>query len=469
MSAQGKKKGVADQILLVDDEPHILFGSSVMLRQAGFARVKTLDDIRQLLPMLLEEEPGVIVLDLQMPHISGKEMLGELNCSYPAIPVIIVTAANELETAIDCMKLGAFDYIVKPVDATRFVTSVRKALDRNAMQREIESLRESLLGGAPANDKAFSAIKTRSPRMKAIFSYLEAVAPTEQPVLITGETGVGKELIARALHELSGRRGAFVPVNSAGVDDHVFSDTLFGHRKGAFTGADQARDGMIVRSAGGTLFLDEIGETSPATQVKLLRLLQEGEYYPLGSDHPAANQARVVVATNRDLPAAIAEGSFRRDLYYRLCAHQVNVPPLRERTEDIPLLLETFVEEAARTLHREAPGYPYELASLLAGYSFPGNVRELRAMVFNAVTLQQGGRLSVAAFRDATGAGLPAVAPGQEEGGQWLDLSAGFPTLAEITQSLIRAALSRSGGNQRAAAELLGITRQALNQRISRK
>ncbi|WP_224963095.1 sigma-54-dependent transcriptional regulator [Geomonas subterranea] len=469
MSALGSKKGAADLILLVDDEPQILFGSSVMLRQAGLGRVRTLDDIRQLLPLLAEEEPGVIVLDLQMPHISGKEMLGELSCGYPGIPVIIVTAANELDTAIDCMKLGAFDYIVKPVDPTRFVTSVRKALDRNTMQREIESLRESLLTGRPANEEAFSSIKTRSPRMKAIFSYLEAVAPTEQPVLVTGETGVGKELIARAVHELSGRRGPFVPVNSAGVDDHVFSDTLFGHKKGAFTGADHARDGMIARAAGGTLFLDEIGEMSPATQVKLLRLLQEGEYYPLGSDLPAANQARVVVATNRELSAAIAGGSFRRDLYYRLCAHQVHIPPLRERTEDIPILLETFVEEAARTLHKEVPEYPYELPSLLAGYAFPGNIRELRALVFDVVTRHQRGKLSLIPFRDATGVGLPTAAPDPDEGGEWLNLSAGFPTLSQLTQSLIEAALKRSGGNQRAAAELLGISRQALNQRISKK
>ena len=469
MSARGNNKGEADLVMLVDDEPHILFGSSVMLRQAGLGRVRTLEDIRGLLPLLAEEEPGVIVLDLQMPHISGKEMLGELGCRHPGSPVIIVTAANELDTAIDCMKLGAFDYIVKPVDATRFVTSVKKALDRNTMQREIESLRESLLTGRPANEEAFAAIKTKSPRMKAIFSYLEAVAPTDQPVLITGETGVGKELIARALHALSGQRGAFVPVNSAGVDDQIFSDTLFGHKKGAFTGADHARDGMIVRAAGGTLFLDEIGEMSPATQVKLLRLLQEGDYYPLGSDLPAASQARIVVATNRDLAAAIDEGSFRRDLYYRLCAHQVHIPPLRERTEDIPLLLETFIKEAAQTLHREAPEYPYELPSLLAGYRFPGNVRELRAMVFDVVTRHRTGKLPVAAFRDATGVGLPATAPSPDEGGPWLNLSEGFPTLAQLTQSLIEAALKRSGGNQRAAAELLGISRQALNQRICRK
>lgn len=469
MSAHVNKKGASDLILLVDDEPQILFGSSLMLRQAGFGRVKTLDDIRQLLPLLAQEEPGVIVLDLQMPHMSGKDMLGELSCAFPGLPVIIVTAANELDTAIDCMKLGAFDYIVKPVDGTRFVTSVRKALDRQAMQREIESLRESLLTGGPFNEEAFAEIKTRSPRMKAIFSYLEAVAPTEQPVLITGETGVGKELIARALHELSGRRGAFVPVNSGGVDDHVFSDTLFGHKRGAFTGADHARDGMIARASGGTLFLDEIGEMSPATQVKLLRLLQEGEYYPLGSDLPAANRARVVVATNRDLGAAIKEGSFRRDLYYRLCAHQVHIPPLRERTEDIPLLLESFVEKAARTLGKEVPAYPHELAGLLAGYDFPGNVRELRAMVFDAVTRHKGGKLAASSFRGATGARLPAVAPSPDDGCEWLNLSGRFPTLAELAQSLIDAALKRSGGNQRAAAELLGISRQALNQRISKK
>jgi len=237
------------------------------------------------------------------------------------------------------------------------VSTVRKALEMNTLRREISSLRESLLSGQVRNPGAFAAIITRSPRMHALFGYLEAAAVTDQPVLITGETGVGKELVARAVHTLSGASGDFVGINSAGLDDMMFADTLFGHRKGAYTGAGDAREGMIARADGGTLFLDEIGDLSPASQVKLLRLLQEGEYFPIGSDRGVQSRARIVVATNQNLDRLMAEGSFRRDLYYRLCSHRVEIPPLRERLEDIPLLLEAFLEKASLALHKAKPAY----------------------------------------------------------------------------------------------------------------
>lgn len=464
----GKKSDPADPlIVLVDDEPGILFGVSLMLRQAGFSSVATVSDSRELLPLLAEEDPEVIVLDLQMPHLSGSELLGEITGRYPHLPVIIVTGANELDTAIECMKRGAIDYMVKPIDANRFIASVRKALEIYGLRREIDSLRATLLEERPANVEAVAPIRTRSSRMKTILRYLEAVGPTSQPVLITGETGVGKELAARAVHDLSGRQGSFVAVNSAGLDDQMFADALFGHKKGAFTGAEQSRDGMIARAAGGTLFLDEIGDLSQVSQVKLLRLLQEGEFFPLGSDLPSVNTARIVIATNRDLVAEMEAGRFRRDLYYRLCAHRVHIPPLRERSEDIPLLLETFLEEAARSLGKNVPDYHHELAGYLSGYPFPGNVRELRAMVFDAMTRHKGGLLSLELVRDVVG---PSYREGQSvpastEGG-WLNLSGRFPTLKEAEHCLIETALRLSAGNQRAAADLLGISRQALNQRL---
>lgn len=456
-------------IILVDDEPDILFGSSIMLRQAGFDNVCTIDDSRKLMPKLSETEAGVIVLDLQMPYFSGKELLSELTANHPELPVVIVTAANELETAIDCMKMGAFDFLVKPIEAGRFVTTVGNALKVNAMRLEIDSLRASLLNEKNADELAFLPIKTRSSKMKAIFSYLQAVAPTDQPVLITGETGVGKELIARAIHDLSGRNGAFVAINSAGLDDHMFADTLFGHKKGAFTGADQTREGMIATAAGGTLFLDEIGDMSSACQIKLLRLLQEGEYFQLGSDVSSRNQARLVVATNRDLETDTAEGVFRRDLYYRFSAHRVCVIPLRERVEDIPLLFETFLREGAHLLHKKVPDYPVELSEYLCSYSFPGNVRQLRAMIFDALTRHKGGILSMSTFRETIGVDLPKAKVTALGNNELINLSGTFPTLKQMEQRLVDAALGRSGGNQRAAAELLGISRQALNQRLCKK
>jgi DNA-binding NtrC family response regulator len=457
-------------VVLVDDEPEILFSYEVMLLGSGFNSIMTIADSREVLHYLAEKEVGVIVLDLQMPHYSGTELLNEITANYPQVPVIIVTAANELTTAVACMKNGAFDYQVKPIEVGRLVASVRKALEINALRREISSLRESLLTGRVRNADAFAAVVTRSPKMTALFGYLEAAAATDQPVLITGETGVGKDLVAQAVHTLSGLRGKFVAINSGGLDDLMFSDTLFGHRKGAFTGAGEARDGMIAQAAGGTLFLDEIGDMSPLSQVKLLRLLQEGEYYPLGSDTAVKNSARIIVATNQQLDLLMSAGTFRKDLYYRLCAHHAHIPPLRERREDIPLLLELFLQDAARTLHKEKPGYRPELFTYLANYPFPGNVRELKSLVFDAMTRHKDGNLSMASFRKAIGAPAPAAEsnPARQNAEQDFQLSGRFPTLKEIEQHLIAEALKLSDGNQGAAAVLLGLTRQALNKRLCR-
>ena len=458
-------------VVLVDDEPEILFSYEVMLLGTGLSNIVTIADSRQLLPLLAEKEVGVIVLDLQMPHLSGTELLGEITANYPHLPVIIVTAANELTTAVDCMKKGAFDYQVKPIEVGRLLASIRKALEINALRREISSLRESLLTGRVRNADAFAAIMTRSPKMTALFGYLEAVATTDQPVLITGETGVGKDLVARAVHTLSGLSGRFVAINSGGLDDQMFSDTLFGHKKGAFTGAGEAREGMIAQAAGGTLFLDEIGDMSQLSQVKLLRLLQEGDYYPLGSDAAVRNGARIIVATNQHLEGLMRGGTFRKDLYYRLCAHHVHIPPLRERREDIPLLLELFLQDAARSLQKEKPGYRPELFDYLSTYHFPGNVRELKSMVFDAVTRHEGGNLSMASFRKAIGAPVPQVETDHACQGAERDfcLTGRFPTLKEIEKYLIDDALRLAGGNQGAAATLLGLTRQALNKRLCRK
>jgi len=463
---------VSPAVVLVDDEQEILFSYEVMLQGAGIDNILTCSDSRALLPMLAEHDAGVVVLDLQMPHLSGTDLLGEITANYPQLPVIIVTAANQLDTAVSCIKAGAFDYQVKPVDIGRLVSTVRKALEMNTLRREISSLRESLLSGQVRNPGAFAAIITRSPRMHALFGYLEAAAVTDQPVLITGETGVGKELVARAVHTLSGASGDFVEINSAGLDDMMFADTLFGHRKGAYTGAGDAREGMIARAAGGTLFLDEIGDLSPASQVKLLRLLQEGEYFPIGSDRGVQSRARIVVATNQNLDRLMAEGSFRRDLYYRLCAHRVEIPPLRERLEDIPLLLEAFLEKASLALHKAKPAYRPELVTHLSAYHYPGNVRELKAMVFDSLTRHQGKNLTAASFEklsiDRTSDSRP-TSLSAKAGEMDFRVTGRFPTLKEMEQYLIDEALQSAKGNQGAAAAMLGLTRQALNKRLCRK
>ncbi len=268
-------------IILVDDEQDILYSSSAILRREGFTNIQSFDDSRQLLRFLAGHgnETTVIVLDLCMPHITGNELLQLVKTEYPHIAVIVMATSGEIDTAVECMKKGAFDYLVKPVENSRLASYVRLAVEMDVMRQEIAVLRDRIVSGATATGNAFSDITAQSPQMMAIFNYIEAIAASDQPVLITGETGVGKELIVRKLHKMSGRSGSLVPVNVAGLDAAVFSDTLFGHRKGAYTGADQAREGMIAQASEGTLFLDEVGDLSMVNQVKLLRLLQEGEYY----------------------------------------------------------------------------------------------------------------------------------------------------------------------------------------------
>jgi len=311
--------------------------------------------------------------------------------------------------------------------------------------------------------------------MLAALQYVEVVAPSRHPLLVTGETGTGKELVGRAIHALSGCRGELVSVNVAGLDDTLFADTLFGHRKGAYTGADQAREGLIARAAGGTLFLDEIGDLSESSQVKLLRLIEDRKYYPLGADVPRETDARIVCATHRSLEAPLSKGRFRRDLYYRLSGHKVHLLPLRERKEDIPLLVDAFLAEAAQAEGKRKPTPPAELYTLLSTYDFPGNVRELRMMVFDAVLRHTGGVLSLESFRKTVGT---RDAPPAGEASPDADAPAGppllfgglprLPTLKEAVDQLVSEALARARDNQGIAASLLGITRQALNKRLVR-
>jgi PAS domain S-box-containing protein len=340
-------------------------------------------------------------------------------------------------------------------------------------EQEISSLKKHFLEVELQHKSAFTSIITRSRKMTALFHYIEAVAGYRKPILITGETGVGKELVAKSIHQVSGVKGAFTAVNVAGLDDTMFSDTLFGHRKGAYTGAEKDRDGLIVRAAGGTLLLDEIGDLNEASQVKLLRLLEEQMYYPLGSDVPEKGNARIIASSNQDMHTLISEGSFRKDLYYRLCSHHIHIPPLRERLEDIPGLLDYFIDDAAKSQHKKKPTPPSELVILLSNYNFPGNVRELKAMVFDAVAQHKSGMLSMDSFKSfikQKGASSKTDTPFTvKDNISMLDIFGHFPTLKETEDYVISDALKRADGNQGIAADLLGMTRQALNNRLKRK
>jgi DNA-binding NtrC family response regulator len=381
-----------------------------------------------------------------------------------------MTAADDLETAVECLKMGAFDYLLKPVEPNRLISAIDKALKLNNLQSEVSTLKECLLTGRLEHSGDFADIITCSKKMRAIFQYAEVISKSRQPVLVTGETGVGKELMAEAIHKASGVKGEFVTVNVAGLDDLMFSDTLFGHKKGAFTGADQSREGLIAKASGGTLFLDEIGDLSPISQVKLLRLLQAEEYYSLGSDVLKSTDARIIVATNQDLLQLIELGKFRKDLYYRLCAYQIHIPPLRERLEDIPFLLNHFIGEASKSLNKSLPEASPELVSQLKRLDFPGNIREFKALVYDAVARHGNGLLDLRNFAELTGrlpAGRPAPLDLDEKGEELLNTVFGrFPTLQEVEEFMISTAMKIADGKLAVAASLLGITRQGLHKRF---
>lgn len=427
-------------VLLVDDEEKSLTSFEMALRSVNLNHFIRCRDSREVIPLLTEQEVEIILLDLRMPYITGDELLPAIISDFPEIPVIMITGANDVETAVKCMKLGAFDYMVKPVERSRLIGGVKRALDLRELQRENRLLKAHVLSDKLEHPEVFSEIVTCSARMRSIFQYVEAIAASPRPLLITGETGVGKELVARAVHRLSRRKGAFVAVNVAGLDDNVFADTLFGHKKGAFTGAEQARGGLLEQAAGGTLFLDEIGDLSHPSQVKLLRLLQDGEYFPLGPDLAKRSDARIVVATNQDLNVLQTNGRFRKDLYYRLCDHHLHIPPLRERMEDLPLLLNHFLEKASTTLGKSRPTPPEELLTLLSTYHFPGNLRELESMVFDSVSSHRSGKLSMDAFKSHIFQKPPAPKKEQPQQIQREGVSVSFserlPTLKELEQNL---------------------------------
>lgn len=457
-------------VLMVDDEVQALNSFEMVLRSASVNHLLRCEDSRDVMGIFSSREIEVMMLDLSMPHVSGEELLLSVTKDYPQVPVIVITGSNDVDTAVACMKTGAFDYMVKPVEKSRLISGVKRAIELRELQRENKLLRAHVLSDRLEHPEAFSEMVTNSPIMRSIFQYIESISLSPRPILITGETGVGKELVARAIHRLSQRKGVFVPVNVAGLDDNVFADTLFGHRKGAFTGADQARSGLVEQASGGTLFLDEIGDLSPASQVKLLRLLQDGEYFPLGSDVGKRSDARVVVATNQDIQALQESGKFRKDLYYRLCAHHVSIPPLRERLEDLPVLLDHFLERASETLGKKKPTPPRELLTLLSTYPFPGNIRELQSLILDAMSHHQSGKLSMEVFKSYLRQKQPPfdIDPKQAYQGEKRVVSfpEQLPTLKQTEQLLISEAMKRARNNQAIAAQWLGITRQALNKRL---
>lgn len=445
-------------ILVVDDEPEILVAVDTTLRMAGFDNVVTIADARDVIRQMEREIPCLILLDLNMPHINGGRLLKIIRKTWPRIPVLVLTGTIEVDTAVKCMKIGAMDYIVKPVEEERLVKAVRQALAwDDTGEGSPKPLHQDLFAQIK-NPKAFRHIITQDKQMHSIFHYVEAVAPSSQPVLIFGETGVGKELVGQCIHDLSRRSGQLVVVNVAGLDDNVFSDTLFGHVPGAFTGADKSRSGLIEQAAGGTLLLDEIGDLALSSQVKLLRLLQEGDYRPLGSDRTRHSDARIIASTNQDLWALEKKGVFRKDLIYRLSTHTLTLPPLRDRLVDLPLLLDRFICQAADELDKPVPDIPKTLIETMETYPFKGNIRELKSMVHDALSRYESGPITANLFKGlGETAGKSSGVPDES-----------LPTLKEASATLVEKAMAKTGGNQSAAAKILGISQQALSKRLQK-
>lgn len=459
-------------ILIVDDDEAIRKSFAYFFEECGYQVLEACNG-REGLDIFQSNRPDIVFTDLLMPEMSGLDLLAALKKLSPETPVIVISGIGVVADAIKAVKLGAWDFITKPVHSlTELEIVAKRALETVELRYEVSALRKQILTGQLANQAAFARIITQDAGMRRIFHYIEAIAPTNQPVLITGQTGTGKELIAHALHDVSERKGNFVAISVGGLDDLVFFDTLFGHVRGAFTGADRQRDGIIATAGSGTLFLDEIGDMSDASQSKLLRLLQEREYFQLGSDTPQKTTARIITATNRDLRSMVDKGAFRQDLFYRLCTHQVHLPPLASRKGDLLPLLEHFTVEAAISMGKAPPACSVELCHYLGAYEFPGNIRELKAMIYDAVARHTSGILSKECFLQTMGANRLATSsvappPGLTE--LFADVEKRMPTLKEAEEALIQKALELAERNQGVAASYLGITRQGLNKIIHRR
>ncbi len=459
-------------IIVVDDEQSELDAYSFLLQAMGVKHIKTVKDSRTLMDIMALCPHAIVFLDLNMPHKSGEEVLVEIRERYPHVPVIICTANSDIAMAVKCLKLGAHDYLVKPINMNSFGSALRNALEISSLRNEIMSLKGIPHVAQLKFPHCFSSIITCDPVMHGIFHYIESIAGSGQPVLVLGETGSGKELIAKAIHDVSQVPGAFVAVDVAGLDDTLFSDTLFGHEKGAYTGADTHRSGLIERAAHGTIFLDEIGDLSRMSQIKLLRLLQEGIYYPLGCDVPQTCHARIITAANKALNQfADKNDEFRMDLYYRLSTHLIRMPPLRDRKGDIPLLADHLKNQAAASMGKEIPIMGKGLLALLEKHLFPGNVRELKTYIYDAVAQCRTPQLTEDAVKERLFSERETVT-GSFSGRERFTLTSlfgHFPTLVELTEYAVDMALENAGYNQSKAAGMLGISKQALSKRLQKR
>jgi len=441
-------------ILICDDEKNIRSGLAMAMELEGYESVQASDG-QEAWEKINKLGVDLVITDLRMPKMSGEDLLKKISGAYPRMPVIILTGHGTIETAVEAMRGGAVDFFTKPVDLDRLSLVVKKALsdtdlyaERTRLKEEVEQLRAR---------NRYDRIIGKSQKMVELMDTVSQVATTKASVLITGESGVGKELVADAIHELSNRsKGPFIKVHCAALTASLLESELFGHEKGSFTGAVKEKKGRFELADGGTIFLDEIGEIDAPTQVKLLRVLQEKQFERVGGEKSITVDVRIVCATNRDLPKEIEKGNFREDLYYRLNVVHLEVPPLRERKDDIPLLMTSFLQLFNQENGRSIEAFSNQAKRAILSYEWPGNIRELRNCIESAVVLA---RTTIIDIED-----LP-VHIGKAQNTSSVSLEVGI-TLAEAEKQLIISTLASCAGNKTKAAEVLGIGRKTLHRKL---
>src|SRR5438552_14706569 len=442
-------------ILIVEDEAKMRRLLELNLGDDGFKTLSA-EDAETGLKLLQDGSVDLVLTDLKLPGMNGLDFLAAVKRFQAALPVVVMTAFGTVETAVEAMKAGASDYVLKPFSLDEMRLVVHKELDVRQLRAENRSLREAL-----QQRYQHPNVVARSVKMQEVLATVERVAPTNSTVLLGGESGVGKDLVARAIHEKSRRAsGPFVKINSTAIPENLLESELFGYEKGAFTGATASKPGKFELADKGTLFLDEIGDVPPAIQVKLLRVLQEREFERLGGTRTIKVDVRLIAATNRDLRAALEQGTFREDLYYRLNVVPIDLPPLRDHTDDIPGLVEHFLAKYRKESGKQIRGVTPQAIQLLANFHWPGNVRELENIIERAAAFAKGEWIEAGDIHLDTGPAKGSNAP--------MGFLPPGMTLDQWEDEMIREALRRSGGNKSQAARLLGLSRNALRYRLSK-
>lgn len=445
-------------VLVVDDDEGLLLSIKATLVSSGMPEPALVSDSRRVMDLVRKHDFQLVLLDLMMPHLTGMEVLREIKEKSPDVECVIVSAIDDVASAVQAMSLGASDYLVKPLNSEKLIALVNRTLETHSLQHELEQFGSKKVFSNLKNPGAFKDIVAEDEAMALIFHQVEAVAGTDYSVVISGESGTGKEMLARVIHKLSNRANApFYAVNMASFSKTIFEDEFFGHTKGAYTDAANEKIGFFEAASGGTLFLDEITELDPSLQGKLLRVIEERELYRLGSTEIRNVDVRIIAATNRDINEEILRGGFRSDLYYRINMYNIKMPPLRERKKDILPIARHFLTTHARANDKKIGILAPDLEQRLVQYSFPGNVRELENIIAAAVLQEKGKTLTLGATLNL----LPYEGPERRKNVELL-------TLEEIEKRHIEKVLDITGGNRPKAAKILGVNVSTVYRKIEK-